>query len=159
MNVSVSVLEDKLADFMSVVSDLARAGDLFVGVPEDKAARDSGAMNNATLAAIHNAGSPAQNIPARPFLTQGIDKCKKEVVRIFGEGVKESLTKFDESNYEKAQTEAGLTAQNAVKGEFRSGGFEPLKAPRRGREGRKQTSTTPLVDTGSLRNSIGFVVR
>ena len=158
MNVSVSVLEDKLADFMSVVSDLARAGDLFVGVPEDKAARD-GKINNATLAAIHNAGSPAQNIPARPFLTQGIDKCKKDVTDILAAGARSSLDKLDSEELTKAQTKAGLTAQNAVKGEFRSGGLEPLKAPRRGREGRKQTSTTPLVDTGSLRNSIGFVVR
>ena len=159
MNVSVSVLEDRLSDFIQVVRGLAEAGDLFVGVPEDKAARDSGAINNATLAAIHNAGSPAQNIPARPFLTQGIDKCKKDVTDILAAGARSALDNLDAEELTKAQTEAGLTAQNAVKGEFRNGGFEPLKAPRRGREGRKQTSTTPLVDTGSLRNSIGFVVR
>lgn len=158
MNVSVSVLEDKLSDFMQVIRDLAMAGDLFVGVPEDKAER-SDEINNATLAAIHNAGSPAKNIPARPFLTQGIDKCKADVVKILAGGAKSALDNLDAALLTSAQTEAGLTAQNAVKGEFRNGGFEPLKAPRRGRESRKQTSTTPLVDTGSLRNSIGFVVR
>ena len=58
---SVSVLVDHTKELMATLEKLAKVGSIFVGVPEEKASRKSSEMNNATLAAIHELGSPAAN--------------------------------------------------------------------------------------------------
>ena len=46
---------------------------VYVGVPEDKAARKAGSINNAQLAYIHTNGSPLRGIPARPVIEPAIE--------------------------------------------------------------------------------------
>lgn len=153
---SVSVLEDHIKELIATLEKLAKVGSIFVGVPEDKAARKSSEMNNATLAAIHELGSPAAHIPARPFLKIGIEKVQKECVNILGAGAAKALTNFDAGDLVKAQDKAGLVAQNSVRGVFTSGELKPLAKSTLKKKGNK---TTPLIDTGSLRKSISYVVR
>lgn len=153
---SVSVLVDHTKELMATLEKLAKVGSIFVGVPEDKAARKSSEMNNATLAAIHELGSPAAKIPPRPFLKIGIAKAQKECVNILGAGAAKALTNFDAGDLVKAQDKAGLVAQNSVRGVFRSGDLKPLEKSTLKKKGEK---TTPLIDTGSLRTSISYVVR
>lgn len=153
---SVSVLVDHVKELMATLEKLAKVGSIFVGVPEEKASRKSSEMNNATLAAIHELGSPSANIPARPFLKIGIAKAQKECVNILGIGAAKALTNFDAGDLVKAQDKAGLVAQNSVRGVFTSGELKPLAESTLKKKGKK---TTPLIDTGSLRTSISYVVR
>lgn len=153
---SVSVLVDHTKELMKTLEKLASIGSIFVGVPEDKASRKSSEMNNATLAAIHELGSPAAKIPPRPFLKIGIAKAQQECVKILGAGAAKALTNFDAGDLVKAQDKAGLAAQNSVRGVFTSGELKALAESTLKKKGKK---TTPLIDTGSLRTSISYVVR
>ena len=62
-----------------------------VGVPADNNSREDGAIGNAALAAIHNNGSPLQNIPARPFMDLGIKKTQDQINDLFLAAAKAQL--------------------------------------------------------------------
>ena len=76
MNTKVSVVADNSPAILMAINELKR-NEVLVGVPAQKAARNAEEgrgqpINNAALAYIHNYGSPAANIPARPFMEPGI---------------------------------------------------------------------------------------
>lgn len=171
---------DKFADVVKSINSLV-GKEVLVGIPEDKAEREDqeeqGPMNNATLGYIHENGSPAANIPARPFLVPGIRDAQGRI----NDRLKKAATAALDGNQSNAVDEmsaAGLVAQNSVKGKINSGDFVPLAdstlraRARRGRKGAKAelesrkegnapgtADAKPLIDTGQLRNSISFVVK
>lgn len=117
------------------------------------------AMNNATLAYIHDNGSPAANIPARPFMRPGIESVKGRIATSLEKGALAVM--HNESNgVEKALHIAGLTAQSAIRSKINQG-IEPALAESTlaARRARGRQGTKPLIDTGQLRNSINYVVR
>jgi hypothetical protein len=140
---------------------------VLVGVPEKtadaRAAGDTGKINNAQLARIHEYGSPANNIPARSFLEQGILHAQTQVIADFREGAVKTLDSMNPKEADKALERAGMHAATQVQKEFTDNSWEPLKHPRpqKGRSHRKGTDIVerPLIDTGSLRQSITYVVR
>jgi hypothetical protein len=178
---------DKTAELLRRVAELT-GNDVLVGVPADKTGRKQGPVNNATLAYIHEFGSPARNIPARPFLYPGIRKAKPEIVATMKQGAIDVL-------HGKAAmsvlSRVGMLARNSVVREITDPAppFVPLKPAtirarlRRTAAGRRklkqikargQTLTGwaqaidpgtgsanihPLIDTGQLRASLTYVVR
>jgi hypothetical protein len=155
----------KSKDSMSVVlksmKELARR-EVLVGVPESKAGRKEGTINNARLAYIHDNGSPLAGIPPREFLRPGIKDDQEELARRLGQAGRASLN-GDADGVTRALHATGLEAQKAIRHKITVGPFTPLKASTvraraRKHKGRKGTSTTPLVDTGQLRNAINYVV-
>lgn len=131
-----------------------------VGVPEKTATlgREIG-ESNAALANIHENGSPARNIPPRPFLQVSLEKDKQNLNALL------SATSRDfcdgKLSVDQTYTLIGLHAQNTVKTYLKqSSNFTPLKAAtiaarkKRGHQGEK-----PLIDTAQLLNSIDFDVR
>jgi phage gpG-like protein len=154
MSSGVTVITDKTAALRESLAQLT-SQEVLAGVPEAKSARDD-QMNNATLAYIHNFGSPAQNIPARPFLGPGIAKKQDEIAQELKAAGKDALD-LKGNKIGQRLTRVGLLAQAGIRSMFGGGEMAPLKPETITRKGGKKT--TPLIDTGQLRNSISFVVR
>lgn len=180
---SVKVTIDRLA---SVVANIKAMGEksVMVGIPEQKTERrpddeenPKEPATNALLGYIHENGSPAQGIPARPFLIPGVQSAHKDVAKVLEGAAKQALN-GDKRAVEKGLEKAGMVAQAAVREAITHGNFEPLSdatlraRAKRGRKGAKaelearregaepsNATAKPLIDTGQLRNSINYVVR
>ena len=151
----VSVVLDKTAALGKAVRALTRSA-VLVGVPEDKGPRKDGEMNNATLAHIHNFGSPLANIPARPFLAPGIKSAQEGIVAGLKEAGKAALD-GNAGGVHRGLNKAGLQGQNGVRAQFADNDWPALKPETIARKGKGKDK--PLIDTGQLRKSITYVVR
>ena len=157
----------------------AMNSDVLVGVPAEKAQRkeENQPMNNATLAYIHDNGSPAANIPARPFMRPGIYAAQDKITGALRAGAVQALD-GKTAAVERSLNIAGLTAQSSIRGVINEGIAPPLAdstleaRARRGSKSAKHelnarsqgmtlgnAGAKPLIDTGQLRNSINYVVR
>ena len=181
MKASVVIKTDKLAAVVKSITALT-GKDVLIGIPDASTDRrpdevEHGPMTNATLGYIHEFGSPAANIPARPFLIPGVqDAADKYEARL-----KKAATLALDGNLSGVDAElnkAGMQAASSVKAKINSGDFIPLAEAtlraraRRGRQGAQaeldsrkagnapnNDNAKPLIDTGQLRNSITYVVR
>lgn len=168
---------------------------VLVGVPDDgeratqdgkNARAETQAINNAALAMIHNDGSPARNIPARPFMAPGIAAARSDIVRCFRDAAKAALG-GNPGAVRKNYTAAGLISQAAIRAKITDGPFVPLQPgtvkARRYARGTASTRKSeqkymelvaagidpgvaqdaagikPLINTGQLRNAITYVLR
>jgi phage gpG-like protein len=118
---------DNVAELVKRVNTLT-GSDVFVGVPASKSSRKQGQIGNADLAYIHEFGSPAHNIPARPFLHPGIRRVKDEIVAMMKEGMKNTLE--GKGKPEQVLERVGMLARNSVVNEITDPDppFVPLKA-------------------------------
>lgn len=155
---SVKITKDHVADVIRAISQLAKK-DVLVGIPDSAPGRNDGPISNAAIGYIQETGSPAANIPARPFLIPGVKDAQKEIAARFGIGAKQALS-GNAAGAENALHAAGLIGQNAARAKINTGPFDPLKASTlAARRRRGRTGTRPLVDTGQLRNSLTYVIR
>jgi hypothetical protein len=102
---------------------------VLVGVPapEDEKKPRKGNISNASLAYIHNNGSPLQGIPARPFMKPGIEKVQDKIDIEFREVTKAILNRKP-NDVDKHLKMAGFIASSSIKNVINEGeGFEPLK--------------------------------
>ena len=153
MKLEIKVQEDRFEEAFS----LAQIGDEFevaIGFPEDTAARDTGEINNPTLAAILEHGSPANNLPARPFLESGLETGKDRLSRIMELGIRRTLD-GDSDGIAWALESAGVEGASLVQRKMIQGPFAPNAPSTIKRKG----SSRPLIDTGQLRQSVSYVVR
>lgn len=177
MKNAAQLVANKLPKLAASLRALSKR-DVLVGVPSDDATRqDTDGPNNAMLAYVHDNGSPAQNIPARPFMRPGIENAKEGIQRNFASAAKSALSgQLDD----KPLHRAGLIAQASIRNVINAGIAPALKpgtlkgrirnrvsveaaeselASRAAGESPSITTATPLVATGQLRNSINYVVR
>ena len=134
---------------------------VFAGVPQGNAERsDSEVINNATLAYMNDNGSPANNIPARPFMRPGIEAVQPQITEELKRAAKMALDSKELSEIVRVMHRVGLTCQSSIR-ELVNDGIEPALSPRTiaARIKKGVTTTKPLVVTGSLRNSITYVVK
>ncbi len=189
----VKLIVNKLPHVKVAFAQLSRK-EVMVGVPREDAARkddseDKGEMNNATLAYIHDNGSPAAHIPARPFMRPGIDAVKGQIVTRFRGAAKSAMSLRPGADPRITQTlmAVGLIAQASIRKTIGEGIPPPLapstvaqrfrsrgtKSRRKGEEkymdliaqgaspedAQVEANIIPLVNTGQLRNSINYVIR
>lgn len=129
---------------------------VLVGFPEGAHDRSNSEINNASLAYIHEHGSPAANIPARPFLTPGIEDAEDAVVAEFRQGAAQALTSNNpDAVLERTLNRVGLIAVGSVQKKIVTGPFVPLKPATIRRKG----SSKPLIDTGQMRQAVSYVIR
>ena len=156
---SITVTKDSVDAVLQSIQEMASKR-VVVGVPMAKTERGE-KISNAALAYIHDNGSPAANIPARPFLKPGVDAVKGKCAQILKQAGKKAIGLRGTVTIDKALNACGLLAQTSVKKTIRAGeGFEPLSMrtlKARERDGRK--GTKPLIRTGQLLNSISYAVR
>jgi len=156
--VSVTITRDKLEDVLKSVQSLVKER-VLIGIPDSNAARKEGPINNAALGYINEFGSPANNIPARPFLIPGVEAAQPAALKQLTRGVVGALDGHVDAA-DKALHGAGIVTQNAVRAKINEGVPPPL-APSTlaARRRRGPTGTKPLIDTGQLRNAITYVLR
>jgi hypothetical protein len=102
---------DNVAGLMRRVEALTSL-EVLVGVPADKTGRREGPITNASLAYIHEFGSPASNIPARPFLRPGVRNAREDIAARMKQGATDVMEGRDTAS--KTLNAVGLIARNSV---------------------------------------------
>lgn len=115
---------------------------------------------NAEIAYVNEFGSPADNIPPRPFLFPAINKQKEKVERIFEKNLKVALTNLNPSHIDKTLEAVGTlvrdTAKLNITDSINMTPLSPVTIKRRKEAG--FAGTKPLRQTGQLVGSIEYVV-
>ncbi len=158
VNININITVDNLQQFGAAL-ELLKRKQVLAGVPEAKARRRGDPINNATLAAIHDKGSPSQNIPARPIMEPGIKSVSKPLEqKLLSAG--QAVLDGDSLKVEQRLNEVGLIAQNGLRARVNSNIQPPLKpATLAARRRKGRTGTRTLVSGGELRNAFTYVVR
>lgn len=180
------VKTDRVNEVIKAIGALTKM-DVLVGVPESETERESqDEPNNATLAYIHEHGSPARNIPARPFLVPGVADAKGKYRQRLIKAAQLALDGKTKDALKQLEA-AGILAEQGAKKKIQIGPFEPLqpetianrhktrktKSMRKSEikylkklkegsspeEAQNAVGIKPLINTGQLRNSITHVVR
>lgn len=151
------------AQFCKALEGLLKR-EVLVGIPAANAARDpepgeSTEATNALLGYVHEYGSPAKNIPARPFLHPGIANARADIETHMKKAGQLALRGKPEQIDQELE-KVGLIAQASVQKKITDGPFEPLKpATLAARRARGREGDRPLIDTGQLRRAITYIVR
>jgi len=160
--------KDRTADILKGITELARTK-VLVGIPEENTDRQDGPATNALLGYVHEFGSPARNIPPRPWLIPGAQNGLPQALDLMKTTAQAGLSGNATAVY-RGLNAVGLTLQNTVRARISSNIPPPLApstiANRRRRSTgsayrRKATTasdTTTLIDTGQLRNSISYTI-
>lgn len=161
---------------------------IYVGIPQQNSSRKDGEINNAELLYIHthgirrremiremdsvmatgkkyseafslyiqSHGSPLWHAPPRPVLEPAIEANKDLISREF-KGIYHATLNQDPAAVNRAIDRTGLAAQNAARAWFTDprNGWPPNSPETIRRKG----SENPLIDTGSMRKAITYVVR
>jgi hypothetical protein len=133
--------------------------EVLVGIPDANTDRPNGQpITNAALGYIHENGSAAANIPARPWLIPGILNEENKIVGYLRKGADGALN----GNYNEAVRYmgfAGTTARDSAKAMINSN-IQPALAASTllARRRRGVTRTNTLIDTGAMRNSVNYIV-
>lgn len=155
---SVKILKDDVRKLLSNIEAMTQKR-VLIGIPGELAARPGEPVSNAALGYIHEFGSPAANIPARPFLNPGIQDALPEIIPELAISARRALK--TPGAYEIGLERAGIRATTAVKKRIRSQeGFVPLaERTLKAREKAGFKGTKALIRTGQLLNSITHVIR
>jgi hypothetical protein len=182
--VGVKVTKDKVGDVLASVKRLT-SQEVLVGIPGENAGREAApgtpaqTVTNVQLGYVHEFGSPARNIPARPFLIPGIEGALDRLIPLMRKTGVQALSFGDVGAITAGLIAVGLAGASAVQMKITTGPFEPIKdRTKRDRLTRKASYINaspkrqaemmakwmggdfkPLIDTGALRQSITFVVR
>jgi hypothetical protein len=153
------------------------AGQVLVGIPEDKAARkaaeEDNQMSNAAIYYVQEYGSPKIHVPARASLIPGIQATLKEIIELLKDAGREAL-RGNASAVTVNFNKIGLLAVNSVRAKFvdndwpalapatlaarrRIGGKMPRK--KKGKPAPAARRSNPLIVTGQLRKAITHVIR
>ncbi|MDH0030321.1 MULTISPECIES: hypothetical protein [unclassified Acinetobacter] len=172
---SVTMTGEGLAGIFDAIETLMEK-EVLVGIPHGESRTDADGMTNAQLYYLHEHGSPAKNIPARPTLVPGVASVQEKIADRLCKAVDAALDS-NPDGVMKHYNAAGMIAQNAVRLYFVEGSLAPLSLvtiqnrARRGRKGAKEylkqlDSGTPeaglvrpLIDTGEMRKSVTYVIR
>ena len=163
MKNAAKLLRNNFPTFRASLDNLK--AEVLVGVPAEKTGRKAvkgdpaEPMNNATLAYIHDNGSPAANIPARPFMRPGIMSVKANISIALEKGARGAIH-GEASAVDKALNIAGMTAQSAIRGKINEGiAPELAESTIAARKAKGFQGEKPLIRTAQMRNSINYVVR
>jgi hypothetical protein len=129
--------------------------EVVVGIPQRSKSRGRGKINNAELLFIHTNGSPVRNIPPRPVIEPSIEANQEYIAAQLAVAAKAALDN-DPDGVMQAMNRAGQVAANGAKQWFfdRRNGWKPLSPATI----RAKGSSQPLIDTGSMRRAITYVV-
>lgn len=133
-----------------------RLSSVYVGIPQEKTQRRGDTINNASLMYIHTHGSPLKNIPARPVIEPAVAADKEKISAEYIKAV-QAAANGDSANVLKALHRTGIAGQNAARNWFTDprNNWPPNSPVTIAKKG----SSRPLIDTGTLRKSIIYVIR
>ncbi len=134
---------------------------VLVGIPAENTERkDSDKINNATILAINEFGSPQNNIPPRPVMSIGIRNAQDAIAEEFRKGAVKALSE-GVSALSPAYNRAGIVASNSVKLAINAQeGFPPpAQSTLDARKAKGFKGTKALIVTAQMRNAITYVVK
>lgn len=102
----------------------------------------------ALVAAVHEFGAPAKNIPARPFFRTAIAQNKEKWAKQLGKAIEAT------GNAEGALDMVGEVIKDDVRNSIRDGDWVPNNPKTAARKGFGK----PLIDTAHMVNSVGHEV-
>ena len=157
----VETKQDNMPELKRALAELV-ASDVLVGFPAETATprTDAGPpMNNAGIAYLNEMGSPAQNIPPRPFLVPGVESVEDEITQHLTDAASAAIEGRPEG-VDRGLQAAGMRAQIGVKNFITAGVPPPLAAPTlRQRRMRGFMGTKPLIASGQMLNAVTYVTR
>lgn len=182
---SVKITQDNFASIIRAINSLTQK-DVLIGIPDSAPERTDTPITNAQIGYVMETGSPAHNVPARPFLVPGVADVQAECAERLKQGATAALD-GNEAGAIRALNVAGTIAEQSVKKKIGSN-IPPALSPEtiRNRHRSRQTQSMrksekdylkavdagtdpavaqseagiiPLINTGSLRNAITHVVR
>jgi hypothetical protein len=181
VNLGFSVTSDEMGSLMKALESM-QAKSVFAGFPQEEEPRKDAEgspepITNAAIAYAQNTGMPEQNIPARPFMEEGVETVGDKIADGM-ESAGVAALDGDVQGVDMALHAVGLTAKLGIQNKILDGPFDPLadstlKArARRGRQGaqneldRREAGEAPgtelarpLNDTGQMRNAVNYVIR
>ena len=155
----MTVTSDFTENFNKIVKSF-KGDAVLVGIPQEETARTDGVINNATLLAINEFGSPLNNIPKRPVMAIGIKKAQPEIAEQFKLAVQKSFSQGIDA-LSVYYNRAGIIASNAIKKVINSqeGIKPPSEATLAARKAQGFAGTKALIVTGQMRNAITYLVK
>ena len=158
----IQIKLDNVSKILGAIKTMT-SHDVLVGYPEDKDTPRTGdgpQVTNALIAFVQEHGSPAMNIPARPFMVPGIRSVKERAVEMLKRAALLGLQgkSEDAMNVLQSLGQIGVTAvQKAI---TVGAGWPPLaESTLEARLRRGVKRTHPLIDTGQLRQHVTYVIR
>lgn len=155
------VTEDNTKDFNDMIKRF-KNDMVLVGVPQADAERkeENAPINNATLLAINEFGSPINNIPARPVMAIGIRNAQIEIAAQYKLAVKNAFKQGLDA-LSIYYNRIGIIASNSIKKAINSQTDidPPSEATLAARRATGFKGTKALIVTGQLRNSITYIVK
>lgn len=161
--VAVKITVDRIALFKAAMQALDDA-EVLVGIPSDseKNTRSDAPETNAEIGFTNEFGEPSMNIPERPFLLPGVNNAMPANEKIMLDAAKSIMTLSGDpvATVDNALNSVGLNSQQEVQKQIVEGSYQPLsKYTLAQRNARGFKGTKPLIETGSLKGSITFVVK
>lgn len=120
-----------------------------VGIVEGHNKTEDG-VNIAEYAAFNEEGT--QHIPSRPFIRSWVDNHQEQIDKVMTAAFNSVVS--GKRNAEDALKRIGEFAQSGIKDNIIVGNFKPNSPKTIAKKG----SSKPLIDTGTLRNSIRYEV-
>jgi len=188
VNLGFSVTHDEMASFMKALQAM-QAKEVLAGFPADETPRQATPedtkegkqpITNAALGYIHNTGMPEQNIPARPFMVEGIES-KGDQIANGMEAVGMAALDGNAEAVNQGLHAVGIIAKVGIQTKIVDGPFVPLaestlkararmggsvgSAAQRELDSRAAGNSAgvdearPLNLTGQMRNAVNYVVR
>lgn len=149
---------DRLKEVLESINGLVKK-EVLVGIPDSRPEDTKKPITKAQIAYILDGGSPANNIPARPFLVPGVASVQGRISVQLGKAADAALGS-DLAGAEKRMGGAGQIAVDAVKLRINSN-IQPAlsEATLEDRRRRGVTRENTLVDTGEMRDAVTYVIR
>lgn len=161
---AIIVTSDFTKSFNDIVNRF-KGDNVLVGIPESDSSRrkdkdEDSSINNATLLAINNFGSPANNIPSRPVMQIGIKNAQDDIADQFKQAATGALS-GSLNALDIYYGRAGMIGANSIKKAINDQeGFPgPSKATLEIREQKGFKGTKSLIVSAQMRNAITYVVK
>lgn len=153
MGARIKERDNGLDRMLRGMKQLAKDYRVTVGVQGSQAAASHGDVTNAELAAIHEFGAPAANVPQRSFLRSTADEGKTRWEKRLGEELAKVV--LEGADARRALHVVGEEFRASVIDRIKQGIPPPLQPATVARKG----EATPLIDTGALIGAITVAVR
>ena len=131
---------------------LSQNKEVAVGLPADSGNHPDG-MSLVLLGAIHEFGAPKAGIPERSFLRVPLRSAQDELAKVFKQLMKQVAA--GDITFDQALNQLGAKGASISQEAIAEGINPPNKPATVARKG----SSKPLIDTGTLRQAITWVVR
>ncbi|MCZ6161935.1 hypothetical protein [Campylobacter ureolyticus] len=139
------------ASFKNALNTL-NSKSILIGITQKSDKRSDG-MNNATLAMIHEFGSPKHNIAERSFLRVPLSQNQEQILSLAKEEICKALSSG--TSVIRPLEEIGVFSSNLCKMAITDGLTPALKPATI----KRKKSSKPLIDTSNLLNSITWEIR